>query len=425
MIDLSKVEPQGCELTHHRIFKFPGTRTMHTVRAGLDKDGMIWFSINEIYHALGVSDTSKIVPQVDECNTRMVLLNRRKNGFYPARGISAAGLLQAVRQLDTPRARALWQWYMQTVKPAMLGDKAPQPDAQLTFDEADKLDEVQTPAAISVETKPNQRIFTFGDKYKIRAVLDDNRNIWLIAPDVFNAFRRTKRTHAGSTELERVLTADQFKRVMWQYGEAINGVNIRLVYAVNKQGLYALAVKRMRMENPTKSAIAQQFWQWFLDVVEPAMLKMQPEENKAELFGKSEQLPSKPEAKKPDELIISKVKLQPCPECGTQPEIKACRVAAADGKPEHYCSVECPSCHFTVMERGTSPQQAMQRWNETADKLNKPKLKPCPHCGGDKVRVISACSCSMKYYVLCEKCFALFGGFDTPEAAADAWNRRA
>ncbi|MBQ8693765.1 MAG: hypothetical protein IJ520_11555, partial [Synergistaceae bacterium] len=55
MIDLSKVEPLDCELTHQRRVKFPGARTIHTIRAGLDKDGIIWFSAEDIRCALCVA----------------------------------------------------------------------------------------------------------------------------------------------------------------------------------------------------------------------------------------------------------------------------------------------------------------------------------------------------------------------------------
>ena len=413
MIDLSKVEPLGCELTHQRRFKFPGARTIHTIRAGLDKDGIIWFSAEDIRCALCVAAFKYIAAPLNESHVRLITLRGPQiNKRYHMRGINAAGLAAITAKSSDPHCRNLWQWYLQTVKPALLGDKAPKPDAQLTFDEVDKLDEVQTPAVISAETKANQRTFTFNGEYKIRAVLDDDRNIWLTVRDVFAALNKRQKADYGIGEAEarRWVPNWQAKHINWYYNNPRNKCKHCTMYALSKQDLFALLDRRERILCRDKAAIASQFRQWYLDVVEPAMLDAKPE--------------VKPEAKKPDELIISKVKLQPCPECGTQPEIKACRVAAADGKPEHYCTVECPSCHFTVMERGTSPQQAMQRWNETADKLNEPKLKPCPHCGGDKVRVISACSCSMKYYVLCEKCFALFGGFDTPKAAAEAWNRR-
>ena len=54
------------------------------------------------------------------------------------------------------------------------------------------------------------------------------------------------------------------------------------------------------------------------------------------------------------------------------------------------------------------------------------KLKPCPFCGG-KAEVEYGASGYNVYQIGCQngECFAYAGWGDTPEEAAEAWNRRA
>ena len=54
------------------------------------------------------------------------------------------------------------------------------------------------------------------------------------------------------------------------------------------------------------------------------------------------------------------------------------------------------------------------------------QLKPCPFCGG-KTEVEYGTSGYNVYQIGCQnnECFAYAGWGDTPEEAAEAWNRRA
>ena len=58
------------------------------------------------------------------------------------------------------------------------------------------------------------------------------------------------------------------------------------------------------------------------------------------------------------------------------------------------------------------------------------KLKPCPFCGGKSEIQYGACDYNVYqvvYQVVCkgQNCNAMNGWSDTPEEAAEAWNRRA
>lgn len=49
------------------------------------------------------------------------------------------------------------------------------------------------------------------------------------------------------------------------------------------------------------------------------------------------------------------------------------------------------------------------------------KLKPCPFCGSERVRI-----CGRKsYWVACDHCGGMGGHFPTREGASAFWNRRA
>ena len=54
------------------------------------------------------------------------------------------------------------------------------------------------------------------------------------------------------------------------------------------------------------------------------------------------------------------------------------------------------------------------------------ELKPCPFCGGEAEIQFGACDYNV-YQVVCtnDGCNAMNGWDDTPEQAAEAWNRRA
>ena len=54
------------------------------------------------------------------------------------------------------------------------------------------------------------------------------------------------------------------------------------------------------------------------------------------------------------------------------------------------------------------------------------KLKPCPFCGGKAEIQYGACDYNV-YQAVCkgQNCNAMNGWSDTPEEAAEQWNRRA
>lgn len=52
------------------------------------------------------------------------------------------------------------------------------------------------------------------------------------------------------------------------------------------------------------------------------------------------------------------------------------------------------------------------------------KLKPCPFCGYDKIKVREAQMFDFEWYVKCPKCCARSEIFSREEDAAEAWNRR-
>jgi Lar family restriction alleviation protein len=63
--------------------------------------------------------------------------------------------------------------------------------------------------------------------------------------------------------------------------------------------------------------------------------------------------------------------------------------------------------------------------------MKKIGLKPCPHCGGEKVRIDDsgvfindAREKPESYWVVCLSCFASGGPGGTRKEAAENWNRR-
>ena len=102
-----------------------------------------------------------------------------------------------------------------------------------------------------------QRTFIFNDDCKIRAVIEDDRTVWLISVDVLAALRRGNTTrltaiHSGVKDLKRCLKRTQYKQINWCYASYYSYSHTRNIWAVNKQGLYALSVKRMRMNDANK-----------------------------------------------------------------------------------------------------------------------------------------------------------------------------
>ena len=53
------------------------------------------------------------------------------------------------------------------------------------------------------------------------------------------------------------------------------------------------------------------------------------------------------------------------------------------------------------------------------------ELKPCPFCGSDNVEIHIPYMISDMYMVQCYDCNCNTAIFETPEKAAEAWNRRA
>ncbi|MBQ8693126.1 MAG: Lar family restriction alleviation protein [Synergistaceae bacterium] len=49
------------------------------------------------------------------------------------------------------------------------------------------------------------------------------------------------------------------------------------------------------------------------------------------------------------------------------------------------------------------------------------KLKHCPFCGGE---ALIGTYWGQEYYAQCQDCFSASDDFNTPQDAADAWNRR-
>jgi Lar family restriction alleviation protein len=54
--------------------------------------------------------------------------------------------------------------------------------------------------------------------------------------------------------------------------------------------------------------------------------------------------------------------------------------------------------------------------------MSAPKLKPCPFCGGDRVRVVTSAT-SKFAFIHCDVCQSQGPFMKTPDAIA-AWNRR-
>ena len=60
--------------------------------------------------------------------------------------------------------------------------------------------------------------------------------------------------------------------------------------------------------------------------------------------------------------------------------------------------------------------------------MNEITLKPCPFCGGEAVFALGEeyrRECGQENdWIICSSCCAESGYFDSPEKAAEAWNRR-
>ena len=59
------------------------------------------------------------------------------------------------------------------------------------------------------------------------------------------------------------------------------------------------------------------------------------------------------------------------------------------------------------------------------------EIKPCPFCGGRAtIRAVTPVHSNVKaygyggYFVMCENCLTTSNNYNTPERAAEHWNRR-
>lgn len=53
------------------------------------------------------------------------------------------------------------------------------------------------------------------------------------------------------------------------------------------------------------------------------------------------------------------------------------------------------------------------------------KLSPCPFCEAENAKIHMPFSAEDIYFIQCNSCGCRTAGFDTPEEATEAWNRRA
>ena len=107
---------------------------------------------------------------------------------------------------------------------------------------------------------------------------------------------------------------------------------------------------------------------------------------------------------------MSEIKLKPCPFCGGKAEMIARGVL--------YC-VTCSKCDCKGDFLDT-PAAAAKVWNRRADLGGEPKLLPCPFCDAQAVEVWGVDA----YRVMCTKCYSKTEYHDTPQLAANTWNRR-
>lgn len=75
-------------------------------------------------------------------------------------------------------------------------------------------------------------------------------------------------------------------------------------------------------------------------------------------------------------------------------------------------------------DTGLTPEEIVKMstaWEDTDG-----KLKPCPFYGGGRARIepIGRYDGGEKFKVRCVECLAVSYGYDSPEEAAEEWNRR-
>ena len=139
---------------------------------------------------------------------------------------------------------------------------------------------------------------------------------------------------------------------------------------------------------------------------------------------------------------MSEVYLDRCPFCGGAAEI----VMSENTQSPFLYYGECTKCGAHNNNKCESRALAVLYWNDFVKKaISKQRtaemmsnLKPCPFCGSKKyLEVEEAYICVLDdwethgYFVRCNHCDLMFGyhehdgsHFMTPEAAAEAWNRR-
>ena len=89
------------------------------------------------------------------------------------------------------------------------------------------------------------------------------------------------------------------------------------------------------------------------------------------------------------------------------------------------CYIQCQKCRRLTFNYN-SPEGAAEAWNkawdEIAAKQTKPELKPCPFCGTQAVEIWATAG---MFRVVCPKCRCTTEHKFTQQQAADVWNRRA
>ena len=126
---------------------------------------------------------------------------------------------------------------------------------------------------------------------------------------------------------------------------------------------------------------------------------------------------------------IDKIKLQPCPFCGSKPIVHHVIFPTEDGYDEGV-QIECYDDELATGLM-TTLQAAADAWNNevipACERIDKTEhsLQPCPFCGSDGYMKAQIRHNYISYGVKCDGCWSeQLKIFATPEEAAAAWNNR-